>query len=234
MQNTTRSIPLAMKSLAIGSALILTTTSCTTTNAYTGERQISKTAGGAGIGAAGGALLGTIIGNNVGDGDGRRGALIGAAVGGLAGGGIGNYMDRQEAAIRQQLQGSGVSVTRNGNNIELNMPQDITFNVGGSQLRSEFVNTLDSVALVLAKYDKTQVQVNGHTDSDGGLSYNQQLSEQRASTVSNFLASRSVNPQRLITRGFGETQPIASNNSSNGKALNRRVEIFIVPREQQF
>lgn len=234
MQNTTLRTPLILKSLAIGGALAFSTTSCTTTNAFTGERQISKTAGGAGIGAAGGAILGAIIGNNVGDGDGGRGALIGAAAGGLVGGGIGNYMDRQEAAIRQQLQGTGVSVTRNGNNIELNMPQDITFNVAGSQLRSEFVDTLDSVALVLNKFDKTLVQVNGHTDSDGGLSYNQQLSEQRATTVSNFLASRQVNPQRLITTGFGETQPIASNNSAAGKAQNRRVEIFIVPREQQF
>jgi outer membrane protein OmpA-like peptidoglycan-associated protein len=225
------SISSALKASAAASILALA--SCTTTNPYTGEQQVSKTAAGSGIGALAGAGLGAIIGNNVGDGDAGRGALIGAGVGALAGGGIGNYMDRQEAAIRQELQGSGVSVTRDGNNIILNMPHDITFDVARDELRDEFGRTLNSVALVLKKFDKTLVQVNGHTDSDGGTSYNQNLSERRALRVSNFLANQGVNPQRLITRGFGESQPIASNNTQAGKAQNRRVEVYIVPREQR-
>jgi len=211
-------------SLAIG------VTSCATTNPYTGERQISKTAAGAGIGSLVGAGLGAIIANNTG-GDGGRGALIGAGVGLLTGGAIGQYMDDQEAIIRRQLQGSGVSVTRTGNNIVLNMPQDITFAVGRSGLRSNMTKTLNSVALVLNKYNRTLVSIKGHSDSDGSSSYNQTLSENRAQSVSNYLASRRVSRQRLITRGYGETRPIASNNSSTGKAKNRRVEIHIIPRQ---
>lgn len=211
----------------------LTLANCTTTNPYTGEEQVSKTAGGAAIGTLVGAGLGAIIGNNTGDGDAGRGALIGAGAGLLAGGGIGQYMDQQEALIRRQLQGTGVSVTREGNNIILNMPQDITFGVAQDSLRSDMANTLNSVALVLNKYDKTLVTVEGHTDSDGSNSYNQNLSERRALRVSNYLASRRVAPQRLITRGYGETQPVASNGSAAGKAQNRRVEIHIVPQQQQ-
>lgn len=223
----------SFKTLALGAFAAMAFSSCTTTNPFTGEQQVSKTAGGAAIGTLVGAGLGAIVGNNTGDGDAGRGALIGAGAGLLVGGGIGQYMDQQEALIRRQLQGTGVSVTREGNNIILNMPQDITFAVGQDNLRSEMANTLDSVALVLKKYDKTLVTVEGHTDSDGSNSYNQNLSERRALRVSNYLASRRVDTQRLITRGYGETQPIASNSSSAGKAQNRRVEIHIVPQQQQ-
>ena len=140
-------------------------------------------------------------------------------------------MDQQEALIRQQLQGSGVTVTRDGDNIVLNMPQDITFDVAQDALRPEMANTLNSVALALNKFDKTLVNVGGHTDSDGSNSYNQNLSERRSLAVGNYLASQQVNPQRLIVRGYGEAQPIASNSSSTGKAQNRRVEIHIVPNQ---
>ena len=221
----------ALKSIALGSVVLFGASSCYTTNAYTGQQQVSKTAAGAGIGAAGGAILGAVIGNNTGSGDGGRGALLGAAIGGLAGGGVGAYMDNQEAAIRYQLEDSGVSVTRDGNNIILNVPQDITFNSGSTQLRSQFTSTLDSVALVLAKYKETLVNVNGHTDSDGSDSYNQNLSQSRAVSVANYLASRQVASNRLIARGYGESQPIASNNTAAGKAQNRRVEIVIVPNQ---
>lgn len=221
-----------LKTTALSALVVFGASNCTTTNAYTGQQQVSKTAIGTGLGVAGGALLGAIIGNNTGDGDGGRGALLGAGLGALAGGGVGAYMDNQEAAIRYQLEDSGVSVTRNGNNIILNMPQDITFNSGSNALRSQFVSTLDSVALVLAKYDKTLVTVNGHTDSDGSNSYNQTLSEARALSVANYLASRRIAGNRLSARGYGETQPIASNGSAAGKAQNRRVEIHIVPQQQ--
>ena len=220
-----------LKASALAGVSVFAFTNCTTTNAYTGEQQVSKTAAGAGIGTLVGAGLGAIIGNNTGDGDAGRGALIGAGAGLLAGGGIGQYMDQQEALIRNQLRGTGVSVTREGNNIILNMPQDITFGVAQDTLRSEMANTLNSVALVLKKFDKTAVTVEGHTDSDGSNSYNQNLSERRALTVANYLASQGVNGQRLIPRGYGETQPIASNGSSAGKAQNRRVEIHIVPTQ---
>ena len=204
--------------------------SCVTENPYTGEQQVSNTATGAGLGAAGGAILGAIIGNNVGDGDAGRGALIGAAIGGISGGSIGNYMDQQESMLRQELRASGVSVTRQGNNIILNMPHDITFNTGSAQIKGSFSRTLSSVGVVLRKFNQTTVLVNGHTDSDGSAFYNMGLSRDRASAVSNALASQGVQPARLVTRGFGESQPIASNDSAAGKARNRRVEIHIAPR----
>ncbi len=204
--------------------------SCMTESPYTGEQQVSKTTTGAGIGAATGALLGGIIGNNVGDGNAARGALIGAAIGGIAGGSIGNYMDQQETMLRQELRATGVSVTRHGNNIILNMPHDITFNTDSSRIKSSFYRTLNSVGIVLRKFERTTVLVNGHTDSDGSASYNMGLSRERAFAVSNHLAGRGVNPGRLVARGFGESQPIASNTSASGKARNRRVEIHIAPR----
>lgn len=204
--------------------------SCMTENPYTGERQISKTTAGAGIGAGAGALLGGIIGNNVGDGNAGRGALIGAALGGVAGGSIGNYMDQQEAMLRDELRSTGVSVSRRGNNIVLNMPHDITFNTGSARVKSSFQRTLNSVGIVLRKFERTTVLVNGHTDSDGEASYNMALSRDRATAVSQQLASNGVHSGRLVARGFGESQPIASNSSASGKAQNRRVEIHIAPR----
>ncbi|MEM9081012.1 MAG: OmpA family protein [Verrucomicrobiota bacterium] len=222
------------KAFLLGTTAALVLASCTTIDPYTGQRKTSNAAQGAGIGAAGGAILGAIIGNNTGDGDAARGALIGAGLGAAAGGGIGYYMDQQEAAIRQQLQGTGVSVTRQGNNIILNMPHDITFDVARTEIRPQFAPTLDSVALVFKKFDKTLVNVNGHTDSDGSASYNQGLSEGRARSVANYISSRGINPQRLIVQGFGESAPIASNATRSGKAQNRRVELHIVPREEAF
>lgn len=221
----------AISNLALAGLVALGLSNCTTTNPYTGEQQVSKTAAGAGIGTLVGAGLGAIIGNNTGDGDAGRGALIGAGLGAVGGGGIGQYMDQQETLIRRQLQGTGVSVTREGNNLILNMPNDVTFNVASANLQPQVTSTLDSVALVLNKFDKTLVTVEGHTDSDGSNSYNQSLSERRALSVANYLASRRVNGQRLIPKGFGETQPIASNGSNAGKAQNRRVEIHIVPQQ---
>ena len=216
--------------LAVSSLVaVLSLSSCVTENPYTGEQQVSKTTTGAGLGAVGGAILGGIIGNNVGDGDAGRGALIGGALGALAGGSIGNYMDQQESMLRQELRSTGVSVSRRGNNIILNMPHDITFNTGSSRIKSSFSRTLNSVGLVLRKYNRTTILVNGHTDSDGGTSYNRGLSQDRANSVSSFLAGRGVSRDRLVARGYGESQPIASNNSAAGKAKNRRVEIHIAP-----
>jgi len=220
--------------LTILSILALGFTSCTTVNPYTGEQQTSKALIGTGIGAAGGALIGAIIGNNTGDGDSKKGALVGAAIGAGAGGGIGYYMDQQEAKIRQQLQSTGVSVSRNGNDIILNMPESITFDVAQSTLKPQFYSTLNSVALVLAEYDKTTIGIAGHTDSDGSDSYNQTLSQNRAASVAHYLASKNVASNRLRAAGYGESYPIASNSTATGKAQNRRVELRIEPIAAQF
>lgn len=218
-----------MKSKAvIGVAAALALSACTTTDPYTGQSKISNTTGGAAIGAVGGAIGGALIGAATGS-DPRVGALIGAGIGGLGGAAVGSYMDQQEAELRAQLASTGVSVTRNGAQIILNMPSNITFGVNQSNINPAFQQTLISVALVLKKYNKTVVDVAGHTDSDGSDSYNQTLSLQRAQSVASFLGQQGVNTQRFNVLGYGESQPIASNASEAGKALNRRVEIYISP-----
>jgi outer membrane protein OmpA-like peptidoglycan-associated protein len=198
---------------------------CMTQDAYTGEKQVSKTTKGAAIGALAGAAAGALMG---GDSKAhRKNALIGAGVGALAGGAVGNYMDRQEAKLRAQLQGSGVSVTRSGDNLVLNMPGNITFATGSSDLNANFFNVLDSVALVLK--DKTIIDVAGHTDSVGSDATNQTLSERRASTVGKYLETKGVADQRVATAGFGKTHPVASNDTPDGRQQNRRVELTLTP-----
>jgi len=159
----------------------------------------------------------------------RKRALIGAGVGAIAGGGVGYYMDVQEAKLRAQLQGTGVSVTRNGNDLILNMPGNITFKTASADLNASFFQVLDSVGLVLKEFDKTLIDVEGHTDSDGADAYNQQLSLQRATSVGTYLQSHGVNGQRIVTFGAGEARPVASNASPDGKQQNRRVELKLQP-----
>lgn len=215
------------KMLAVGVAA-LSLSACTTINPYTGRSQVSNTTGGALIGAGGGAIGGAIVGAATG-GDPRVGALIGAGVGALAGGAIGNYMDQQEAELRAQLQGTGVSVTRVGDQIHLNMPSNVTFGVGQSAVLPQFRQTLVSVALVLQKFNKTIVDVYGHTDSTGSDEYNLELSKQRAVAVANIISANGVDPRRFYIDGRGESQPVASNATEVGRAQNRRVEIKIAP-----
>ncbi|MFN7103342.1 MAG: OmpA family protein [Pseudorhizobium sp.] len=217
-----------IKRLAIVALCATFLSACTTTNPYTGEQQVSNTAGGAAIGAGLGALGGLVIGG----GDKGRNALIGAAIGGLAGGAIGNYMDQQESELRAQLQGTGVSVTRMGDRIVLNMPSNVTFATDQDQVIPPFYQTLNSVALVLNKFNRTLIDVNGHTDSTGSLAHNQGLSERRAASVANYLASQGVDQRRMSTLGFGPSQPIASNATPDGRAQNRRVEVLIAPISQ--
>ena len=183
-------------------AILVSLSACTTFDPYAGEQKTTKTA---------------------------IGASIGAGVGAAIGGGIGYYMDAQEAKLRQQLRGSGVSVERVGDNINLIMPGNITFASNSADINASFYSVLDSVALVLEEYDKTLVVVAGHTDSDGGAAFNEDLSERRAQSVSGYLVSQSILPIRLETVGFGERQPIAGNDSAAGKQLNRRVEITLLP-----
>ena len=203
---------------------------CTTTDPYTGEQKVSNTAGGAALGAGVGAVAGLLVGNN--PVQRRNAALIGAGIGALAGGAIGNYMDSQEAELRAQLQGTGVSVTRVGDRIVLNMPSNVTFATDRDQVIPPFYPTLDSVAIVLRKFDKTLIDVDGHTDSVGNAGYNMDLSDRRANSVANYLASRGVDPRRMSAMGYGLERPIASNATEAGRAQNRRVEIAISPLRQ--
>jgi len=204
---------------------------CYTTDPYTGGREMNKTSKGAIIGAATGAVIGLITGDS--SRERRERALIGAGIGGLSGAGIGVYMDRQEAKLREQLRGTGVSVTRVGDNVTLNMPGNITFKTDSSDLNPSFFRVLDSVALVAKEYDKTLVEVAGHTDSTGSEEYNQQLSERRAGTVAEYLRSRGILADRLITVGAGEARPIATNDTAEGRARNRRVELTFAPIRAQ-
>jgi outer membrane protein OmpA-like peptidoglycan-associated protein len=206
----------------------LSLSACTSVNPYTGDSQLSNTAGGALIGAGGGAVVGGIIGAATGN-DARVGALLGAGVGALTGGMIGNYMDQQEAELRAQLQGTGVSVSREGNQIILNMPSNITFDTDSARVKPQFSETLVSVGLVLKKFDKTLVDVYGYTDSTGSDAYNQKLSQDRAVSVATALANQGVKQQRFYITGKGEEDPIASNSTEAGRAQNRRVEILLSP-----
>jgi outer membrane protein OmpA-like peptidoglycan-associated protein len=202
-------------------------TACST-NPYTGEQQASNTLLGAGTGAALGAATGALIGATT-KVKTRKAALIGAGIGAIAGGGVGAYMDNQEAQLRRRLQDSGVSVTRVGDSIVLNMPSNITFDSDESDIKPQFYETLNSVALVFQEYDKTYIDVVGHTDSDGSNAYNEDLSRRRAASVARYLAAQDLNRDRFEVEGRGEEEPIASNSSARGKSQNRRVEITIQP-----
>jgi outer membrane protein OmpA-like peptidoglycan-associated protein len=200
---------------------------CETLDPYTQEPKTSNAAKGAMIGAAAGAVVGLISGDDAVER--RQHAMIGAGVGALAGGAIGHYQDKQEAELRAELQGTGVSVTRIGDNITLNMPGNVTFATNSSDLSPAFFDVLTSVSKVLKEYDQTVVEVAGHTDSTGTDEYNQALSERRASSVAQFLQTQGVISQRLITVGVGETRPVADNGTADGRQANRRVEITMVP-----
>lgn len=215
------------KFLIVGFAA-LSLSACTSINPFTGEQQLSNTTGGTLLGAGGGAVVGGLIGVATGN-DPRVGALLGAGIGGLSGAMIGNYMDQQEAELRQQLQGTGVSVTRVGQQIILNMPSNITFAVDSDRIQPQFNETLISVALVLKKFNKTVVDVYGYTDSTGSESYNLELSQKRATSVATVLASQGVDQRRFYITGKGEEDPIASNSTESGRAQNRRVEIQLSP-----
>ncbi len=151
--------------------------------------------------------------------------IIGAGIGGLTGAAIGSYMDQQEAELRAQLQGTGVSVTRVGNQIILNMPSNITFDVDSATVQRQFNETLISVGLVLKKFNKTVIDVYGYTDSSGSDDYNEQLSQRRAVAVATVLAGQGVDQRRFFIEGRGENDPIASNGTESGRAQNRRVEL---------
>ena len=206
---------------------IFLASACTTIDPYTREEKTSKATTGAIIGAVGGAVVGAVSGDD--SRDRRNRALIGAGIGALAGGAVGYYMDVQEAKLRKQLEGTGVRVVRNGDNITLVMPGNVTFDVDKADIKASFYPVLDSVALVVDEYDKTIIDVVGHTDSTGSQQYNQALSERRADSVARYLISQKVDRVRIETFGMGETGPIASNATAEGRQLNRRVELTLIP-----
>lgn len=219
----------SLQAVALVVCLVFAFASCTTVNPYTEEKQTSKLAIGAGVGAAGGALVGLLTSDSKNH---QRNVLLGAGIGALAGGSVGYYMDVQEAKLRQRLRNTGVSVTRSGNQILLNMPGNVTFDTNSADINAGFYEVLNGVCIVLEEYEKTTVDVLGHTDSVGSETYNQRLSENRARSVAEYLASQGIQPARLLMAGRGESQPIASNATPEGRARNRRVEIQISPLTQ--
>ncbi|WP_440054793.1 OmpA family protein [Pseudoalteromonas sp. T1lg65] len=200
--------------LAVSAMVLLALSGC----------EMTKTQQGAAIGAAAGAVLGKATGNHK-----DKRAVIGAAVGAIAGAAIGDYMDKQEAAMNEELAGSGVEVIREGDEMRLILPSNITFASAKSSLNPSFYSTLQGIAKVMKDYDRTYLSIVGHTDSTGSATYNQTLSEQRANSVKQYLLSQQILPARLYAEGMGESQPIASNDTEQGKAQNRRVEIKIIP-----
>ena len=199
--------------------------SACTTNPETGNKRISKAA----IGAIGGAIGGYLLGDLVGGKRDRTEKILGAGIGAVAGAGVGYYMDQQEKKLRQQTAGTGVNVIRDGDNLVLDMPSDVTFPVNSYSVQPQFQQTLVTLAGTLKEYEKTYIDVLGHTDSTGSDAYNQTLSVNRAQAVANVLSANGVQPARMATQGYGESQPRASNTTEEGRAANRRVEIRLVP-----
>jgi outer membrane protein OmpA-like peptidoglycan-associated protein len=218
-------------SIIVAGLAALSLTACTTMNPFTGDPQLSNTSGGAMVGAGTGAVVGALASAATGN-DPRVGALLGAGIGGLTGAAVGHYMDQQEAELRAQLQGTGVSVTRVGDQIILNMPSNITFGVDSATVQQSFNETLISVGLVLKKFNKTIVDVYGHTDDTGSDSHNLDLSQRRAVAVATILANQGIDQRRFYIEGKGEADPIASNATETGRSQNRRVEIQISPIQQ--
>lgn len=211
------------RNLAILTAGVTMLAACTN-NPYTGESEAGKSGIYGGIGAVTGAVIGAATSSKK---DRGKGALIGAAVGGAAGGGYGYYVDKQEAQLRQRLVGTGVQVQRNGDQLTLIMPGNITFATNSSDISSSFYPTLNSLVTVFKEFDKSGINIVGHTDSTGSMALNQNLSNARAQSVASYLSSNGVAGNRISAYGAGPNQPIASNATEQGRAQNRRVEITL-------
>ncbi|MDT0607636.1 OmpA family protein [Croceitalea rosinachiae] len=187
---------------------------------------------GAVIGASGGAVLGGVIGNNVGKGNTALGAIIGAVVGGAAGGYIGNRMDRQAERIEEEIPGAEVVRVGEGINVTFNEDAGVYFDTNKSEVKGTSATTLDKLASIFSEYPNSNILVEGHTDSAGSDEYNMSLSQQRAESVTKYLVTKGVNNSRFSTKWYGENQPKASNETAEGKAKNRRVELAIVASEE--
>ena len=208
---------------------MVTVPAASRSDSFAHDPEKAKTRRGAGYGAAAGAVVGLLTaGSNP-----FKSAMIGAAAGALVGGSVGYYMDKQEAKLRQQMAGTGVEVVRQGDNITLDMPGNVTFAFDSADLNAQFYPVLDKVAETLKEYDKSVVEVAGHTDSVGSDAYNQTLSERRANSVADYLSGHGMTRTRMVTIGAGEGHPVASNDTEEGRAENRRVEITIVPVSEE-
>jgi outer membrane protein OmpA-like peptidoglycan-associated protein len=216
---------IAASAILAGSMLL---TSCAT---YTGQTNApddpNRTRNNALIGAGIGAVAGLLSGGDATER--RQRAMVGAGVGGLAGGAIGAYQDRQEAELRRQTAGTGIQVDREGDTIKLNLPDGVTFDFNRTELKPQFYPALNNVAATLREYNQTIVEVSGHTDNVGGEAVNQRISEQRAQNVATYLIGQGLQRERFEVAGFGYRYPVADNATEQGRALNRRVEIRIVP-----
>ena len=215
--------------LIAGLASLSMLAGCTTYDAYTGEEKTSNTAKGAGIGAGLGAVIAYVRNKDESSSVRKKKMLKAAGIGAIAGGGVGYYMDTQEAKLRKQLRGSGVSVQREGDNINLVMPGNITFNTGKADINEDFNDVLNSVSLVLDEYEKTIIAVAGHTDSTGSKAFNQKLSEERAASVGEYMKTQGIPEVRIETLGMGEDYPIGDNSTEEGRNSNRRVELTLLP-----
>ena len=211
----------------LSSVALLGTSACVT-DPNTGEQKISRTV----LGGVGGAVAGGLLGGVIG---GKTGRIIGAAAGAAGGGYVGYRMDQQIKELKEQTAGSGVDVseTDGGDAILVNLPNGVTFATGSYTINETFRQTLDNVAANLVQYPNSLVDVYGHTDTVGSAESNQRLSEQRAQAVANYLISRGVNSSRIRWMGFGETRLKVSTGDNVNQPLNRRVEIKIIPFDQQ-
>ena len=212
-----------MRKSFICSLLMVLFLSACAVDPYTGERKVSNTAWGSGIGALAGAGIGALAG-------GEKGALIGAGVGVVAGAGTGGYMDLQAQKLRRELLNTGVQVKEINGQVYLIMPGNITFDTNQATIKQGFQPVLTSIAKVLKEYNKTMVQVNGYTDSTGSVATNNTLSLMRANSVSNYLRIKGVDANRIVANGYGSSNPIASNSTALGREQNRRVEIVLINR----
>ncbi len=210
--------------LAASAAVLLA--GCASQNPYDNQPPSSnKTATYGGLGALAGAAAGALINHD----DRGKGALIGAAIGGASGAGYGYYADKQEAALRQSMQGTGVEVQRQGDQIKLIMPGNITFATDSAEIVSNFYAPLNNLASSFKQFNQNSIEIVGFTDSTGSRQYNMDLSQRRAQSVATYLTAQGVDGSRLSTRGAGPDQPIASNATADGRAQNRRVEVNLRP-----
>lgn len=218
------SIPYQRSLAMFGAAVLLA--GCASNNPYDNERDVNRTAIYGGIGAAAGAITGAAVSSKK---DRTKGALIGAAVAGAAGAGYGYYVDRQEAELRRAMQGTGVDVQRDGDNLTLVMPGNVTFATDSATISGSFYSTLNNLAQSFRQYDQSTIDIVGHTDSTGAYQYNMDLSRRRAQSVASYLQNQGVDYSRMNVRGMGPDQPVASNADSYGRQQNRRVEINLRP-----
>ncbi len=217
-----------IKLVILGVSLAAFTAGCAT---YTGQtndpNDPNRTKRGALIGAAIGAAAGLLSGDSAVER--RQHVMVGAGIGALAGGSVGAYQDRQEAQLRRATAGTGVDVSRDGDVIKLNLPDGVTFDFNRTEVKPQFYPALNTIAGTLREYNQTIVEVSGHTDSIGTDAVNQRISEQRANSVAGYLIGQGVQRERFEIVGMGKRYPIASNDTESGRALNRRVEIRLLP-----